>query len=151
MHPWCPFGHCLLPQKQFSNFPQCLFYHTYQWRLFQKYIKYKILLTLMFVMFFIYILVSSNIISNTFKLQHLGAPYCLKRKNSCSFSTTLLLFIVIFLFLVDFHVFCYFRYFIILGIVWICSYCWPNSIHSETKALHWFEFWLGTFKFRNIC
>jgi hypothetical protein len=41
--------------------------------------------------------------------------------------------------------------FIILGVVHVCFWYWPNLSHLWTKTPHQFKFWGRIFEFENIC
>jgi hypothetical protein len=139
--------------RAFPMFPQCLSYHASQQSLVWK--KFK------------YLNPNAHNVSYVFLgvlwhcIQHPQPPFPKKEKNlvqpnalnvsnvyfqhpwycCLSFCHSML----------TFSSFCCSPSFIILGVVKMSFYCWPCLGHSYTKTLHQFEFWIGMFKFGNVC
>jgi hypothetical protein len=93
-------------------------------------------------------LCSSTLYPNTVNLQHLGAPYCPKKKKIMSNLAPLVFLACLFDTLIDiaychFFIPCPHSYLfvvrelsVILGVVWVCFYCWPSLGSSWTKTSH---------------
>jgi hypothetical protein len=93
-------------------------------------------------------LCSSTLYPNTVNLQHLGAPYCPKKKKIMSNLAPLVFLACLSDTLIDIA-YCHFfipcpqsylfvvhELFVIVGVVWVCFYCWPSLGSSWTKTSH---------------
>jgi hypothetical protein len=134
-----------------SNFTQCFSFHVFQWSFVWKNMEYRTFTTLMPTTSLIYFLGSFNIIFNNFNIWCFGAPYCLEKKKPIS-NPICIVFLTC-LFNIPAIAYCYYHSpsFIILGIFGVHFFFWPNLSHSWTKIMHQLKFWIGMFKFGNIC
>jgi hypothetical protein len=93
-------------------------------------------------------LCSSTLSPNTINLQHLGVPCCPKKEKIMS-NLAPLVFIACFFDTLINIAYCHFfipcpysylfvvcKLFIILGVVWVCFYCWPSLRSYWTKTSH---------------